>query len=516
MTSFLQENVTFYKSIIISLYEGLDQTNNGTRGQLRFNQNTLKFEGYHSNAGSDIFGNIWRPITQDVASSSNLGIIRVGSNLTINPTTGLLSSIASGVSRIYQLVITVSPIPGAGDYQTINDAISNAIGTPGGGYTDGSITSNLGSAPSLTYPFVIQLGPGQYSESLNQIVLPDYVSLRGEDNYNSVITQNAGSNSNVAAGSMIQIGQNCEIRNLVINLDDSTNSQYSNAIYSLNKSNISINECIFTSNSTTQTQLSYIYMDGGNYNSITNSKILTTNMSNTTGCYFYGLYIENTTPRIINNIIDIPNLLGINNTGINLNNCFGIESISDKVYIENLTISINYSNTLLPIVVTSINCENSSVIIKNSEIELLDNSPLNNSYNIGVYSYSNSNDSPTKTTSSNIISFISSTDGSINNTIHSSNTSAVNFITLGYQREQYISILGSTNNDGVYRIGAVNSANTITLDTGFNVINEAATLSNTITVSSLYTLDICLPFAVFISRSYPGSLKYGCSTRIND
>ena len=42
------------------------------------------------------------------------------------------------------------------------------------------------------FPFIIQLSPGQYSETLNKIVLPDYVSLRGEDNYNSVITQNTG------------------------------------------------------------------------------------------------------------------------------------------------------------------------------------------------------------------------------------------------------------------------------------------------------------------------------------
>ena len=178
----------------------------------------------------------------------------------MNPTTGILSSIATGVSRIYQLVITVSPILGAADYQTINTAISNAIGTPSGGYIDGSITSIIGSAPSSIYPFIIQLSPGQYNESLNKIILPDYVSLRGEDNYNSVITQNTG-NVSITSGSMIVVGQNCEIRNLVVKLADNSSSPLSNAIYSLNKSNISINECIFSSNSTTQTQLSYIYME---------------------------------------------------------------------------------------------------------------------------------------------------------------------------------------------------------------------------------------------------------------
>lgn len=475
-------NVIFEKSIILSNTEGDSQTNNGSRGQLRFNQKTLKFEGYHSNVGADIFGNIWRPLTQDVASSSNLGIIRVGSNLTINPTTGLLSSIASGVSRIHQLVITVSPIPGAGDYQTINEAISNAIGTPGGGYIDGSLTSNLGSAPSTTYPFVIQLGPGQYSEPLNHILLPDYVSLRGEDNYNSVITQNAGSNSNVAAGSMIQIGQNCEIRNLVINLDDSLNSLYSNAIYSLNKSNISINECIFSSNSTTQTELSYIYMDGGINNTITNSKFLNTNITNS-NCFFTGLLIKNTIPRIINNIIDIPILLGNANRGIVFNNCTGTESIVDKVYVENLTLAMNYLNTAsIPSKYIGLELENTSIIIKNSEIEL---STIYENY--GVYAFSNNN---INSNSSNIISFISSTDGTINNTIFSSNITAVNFITLGFQRGQYISVYGSSYNDGVYRISSVNSADIITLDTGFNVINEDSNVNNNIKLNILYTIDI--------------------------
>ena len=144
-------NDVFNNSIIISSKES-EQTSYGTSGQLRFNKTKLKFEGYHSypnsNAGADIFGNNWRTLTQDVASADELGIIRVGTNLTINPTTGILSAIASGVSRIHQLVITVSPIPGAADYQTINTAISNAIGTASGGYIDGSITSNLGGSPS--------------------------------------------------------------------------------------------------------------------------------------------------------------------------------------------------------------------------------------------------------------------------------------------------------------------------------------------------------------------------------
>ena len=175
--------------------ESLTQQSNdstGAQGQIRFNKETLKFEGYHSqpnsDAGADIFNNKWIPFTQYVASVSNLGIIRVGANLTIQESTGILSSIAQGIGRFYQNVITVSPIVGAGEYLTINQAITNAIGTPGESYLNGVLTGILESAPSAIYPFVIIVAPGNYTEELNQIILPDYVSIRGEHNYNTIIT----------------------------------------------------------------------------------------------------------------------------------------------------------------------------------------------------------------------------------------------------------------------------------------------------------------------------------------
>jgi len=340
----LKSLVIFDKSIVLS-NSGEIQDNNGQSGQLRFNHNILKFEGYHSNAGADIFGNIWRPLTQDVASTSNLGVIRVGNNLLINPTTGILSAVASGESRIYQLVITVSPILNAADFQTINAAISNAIGTPAGGYIDGSVTSNIGSPPSAIYPFVIQLGPGQYSEALNQIVLPDYVSLKGEDNYNSVITQNAG-NVNITTGSMIILGQNCAINNLVVNLADTSSSQVSNALYSLNKSNVTIDSCIFTCNTninTTSTMYN-IVINGGTNNKISNSQFIMKNNNAITNIKC--LDITNTSLSILNNSFDISIPNATNSTAIQLNNCNDTESILDKTYIDGITISNNYYSTV--------------------------------------------------------------------------------------------------------------------------------------------------------------------------
>ena len=475
--------VIFDKSIVIS-NSGELQNNTGNKGQLRFNQSTLKFEGYHSAAGADIFGNVWRPLTQDVATTSNLGVFRVGNNLTINPSTGVLSSIASGSGRINQLVITVSPILGAADYQTINEAISNAIGTSSGGYIDGSITSVIGSPPSTIYPFVIQLAPGQYSESLNQIVLPDYVSMRGESNYNSIINQNAG-NATITTGSMLVLGQNCDLRDLVVNLADSSSSAVSNAIYSLNKSNISIDSCIFTCNTniTTTSNTSSIYMNGGLTNSITNSQFLI-NSSSLTGI-FTGITIINATPRIINNNIDILTPNATSTKGISLSNWNETESIMDKTYIENLTLSNNYKNTNASLANNiGISLNNSLLILKNSDIEVSNLSTLTNNYGIQF----GSSTPLVETTSSNIVSFVNTP--AVSNVINSSNSSIVNFVTLGFQQGQYISISGSSNNDSLYKIKSVTSATQIVLDTGFQVISESANISNTITIKALYNVDI--------------------------
>ena len=171
---------------------------------------------------------------------------------------------------------------------------------------------------------------------------------------------------------MIHVGQNSEIRNLVINLDDSLYSGYSTAIYSLDKSNVSINECIFASNTTT-INLNYIYMNGGYNNSITNCKILNTNILNISDPYTscIGFYIEKNTPRIINNNIDIPISFSRTNSGIYLLDCSG--TVSDKVYIENLTCNINYLNTNLIYVNQGIYSWQSSFIIKNSDIEVTNN-----------------------------------------------------------------------------------------------------------------------------------------------
>jgi len=476
--------VTFEKSIILSYLEGGNQTSNGTVGQLRFNQSTLKFEGYHgSNAA--LLGEIWRPLTQDIASASNLGVIKVGTNLNINPSTGVLSSIAAGVSRFNQLVITVSPILGAADYQSINEAISSAIGTPSGSYLDGILTSNLGSAPSPTYPFVIQLGPGQYSEALNQIILPDYVSLFGEANYNSIINLNTG-NTSVATGSMIIVGQNASINNLVINIDDTNTSNITNGLYIYNKSNVVIDNCIFTStpecNTTEDTY--FIWMaNSGNTNRITNchfninSPLITSNVS--------AISIQNTMPLIQNNEFNINTSNTAYYSAIKLANCSGLPSNGDIPILDNNKIYNNFENIITGAINYGVHIISSSAIITNSIIEC-NNDPLI-STNYGVILESTT--PLITTTSTNVLGFTHYTTTGQLDRITSNNTGVVNFTTLGFLRGQYISISGSNSNDGLYKIANVVSNSILELEDKYRLSNESAS-GNTIILEALYNLDI--------------------------
>ena len=494
----LKKKVTFDKSIIISEKESLDQQtvdNTGAQGQIRFNKDTLLFEGYHSlpnsSAGADIFGNKWRPFTQKVANTNTLGVIRIGANLNINASTGILSSIAQGEGRFFQNIITVSPIPGAAEYTGINEAIINAIGTSFGNYLDGVLTSNIGSAPSPTYPFVIQVAPGQYSEELNQIILPDYVSIRGESNYNTVITQNLGSTL-LEDASMIYAGHNSEIKDIVIKLADTNTSLNSAGIYSRDKSNVVIDNCIVntSSNSSTYGNTYGIYIKNGSNNKILNSTI-DIHSSSLAG-NVNAIYLNNTTPQLLNNSIDILTSNSTVNNGIYMTDCIGsTSSIKDKLYIENLNVSTNYFTSNTGSTNTGIDIHNSCFTLKNSEIEVSNNLDNTNNYGIKLNSYDNVAPYLSKTTS-NVISFVNITTGVSAgiNTINSSDISEINFITENYDRGHYISVAGSTYNDGVYKISNTITSNVITLESGFNLVNESATASNTIILKALYDINI--------------------------
>jgi hypothetical protein len=172
------DHVAFRKSVRVGDAGELDDSYSETHyGALRYNLDSNRFEGLHKSRGADIFGNVWRELGVDVASSEKVGGVRVGENLMINHVTGVLSAVGNSPSRINQRIITISPHPGISDFHDIRIAISSVIGTfPD--WNDGSLTQKYG-VPANTNIYIFELTPGIH-ELCDNLELPDFVHLRGD------------------------------------------------------------------------------------------------------------------------------------------------------------------------------------------------------------------------------------------------------------------------------------------------------------------------------------------------
>lgn len=253
-------------AILDSLYVrngGLRLTDSSSEieGTLRFNTTTKTFEGYTGETGP--LGETWRSLLLEIASGTTLGGIKVGSNLTIT-SGGVLSATAAGESRLFQNVITVSYITGAADYMTIQGAID---------FINDLTTSNDPNKPTINNPFKIIVSPGIYIEN---ITLPDYVSLQGEGQGISIIRSLVG-NSTISSSALITLGEGSHLENIELQHYEG-GSLNSVAIYASDKSNLIIKDVKITMGSQS-------VLDGINV---------------------YGLYIINSSQPILNNVtVDI-------------------------------------------------------------------------------------------------------------------------------------------------------------------------------------------------------------------
>jgi hypothetical protein len=168
-----RETVAFHKSIILSQYEGDQSPSSGDIGQLRYNKTTHQFEGYHDPHGADYMGSRWRPFHMPLASHDTPGGIRIGANLHINPTTGILDAAAPLITR-YPDSITLAPHTasntGTADYYTLSDALAY-----------------IAILPPAT-PIIILLLAGSHILTNATITLPPYITLRGHGNRRSILT----------------------------------------------------------------------------------------------------------------------------------------------------------------------------------------------------------------------------------------------------------------------------------------------------------------------------------------
>lgn len=174
------DHCAFRKSVRVGDAGELDDSYSETHyGALRYNLHSNRFEGLHKlRGGADIFGNVWRELGVDVASSEKVGGVRIGENLMINPATGVLSAVGNSPSRINQRIITISPMAGISDFHDIRIAISSTIGTfPD--WNDGSLTQKYG-VPADSTIYILQLTPGIFEIQGDMLELPDFVHLRGD------------------------------------------------------------------------------------------------------------------------------------------------------------------------------------------------------------------------------------------------------------------------------------------------------------------------------------------------
>ncbi len=202
---------------------GLRLTNSDRKkdGVMRFNNTTKKFEMY--TGVTDIDGNEWLNIIPGVASSSNLGNVKVGDNLFIDSSTGKMNAISVGPSLFYQHIVTVSKydIPFE---QHITTSLPGDTVVKGGSGDFTSIASAISFIENLNssdYPrdsdneWLILVAPGTYKENFS--LLP-YISIKG---YGKETTFIEPDESSASGATHIKMTTDSSLFDLTLRFDNS-------------------------------------------------------------------------------------------------------------------------------------------------------------------------------------------------------------------------------------------------------------------------------------------------------
>lgn len=440
-------------AILDSLYVGgggLRLTDSRTdlalAGTIRFNTSNNFFEGYTGITGP--LGETWRSLLLEIASPTVLGGVKIGSNLTIT-NGGVLSSVAAGVSRIFQNVITVSKNVGSADYTTINAAIV---------YINDLIISNDLNKPTLENPFKIIVSPGVYLEHL---ILPDYVSLEGEGSNLTIIKRPDGADT-IEDGALIIMGEGSRLENLELQHLQS-GGDYSVAVYSSHKTNLVFSnlKIVMDDNLTTAGLNVYGLYFTDCLEPIINN--VTINITKGTGD-IYGLYFDPTSPLIFNTKITIDT---------NSNNSYGsyhLDNSNGEYRNCDLTVKNSLNNYALANV-------NSTPYLNNCNLIAEKDSNNINSKAYGIY---NQASSYYKTITNDNISFTSNLG-----------TNERDFITLpttdGFKEGYYIKVLGTSSekNNSLFMVDSITNTNL------YVPSNKLETIPNeNTTINQYYTLKV--------------------------
>ena len=455
-------------AILDSLYVrngGLRITDSNTElaGTIRFNTSNNTFEGYTGNLGP--LGETWRSLLLEIASPTVLGGVKVGSNLTIT-SGGVLSSVAAGVSRIFQNIITVSKITGSADYDTINGAID---------YINDLIISSDPNKPAKENPFKIIVSLGVYEEHL---ILPDYVSLEGEGSNLTIIRRLDGADT-IEDGALIIMGEGSRLENLELQHYQS-GGDYSVAVYSTHKTNLVFSNLkIVMDDNFTPAGLN-VY---GLYFTDCLEPILdniTIDITKGTGD-IYGLYFDPTNPIVFNTKITIDT---------NSNNSYGSYSF-DNSNGEYRNCDLTVKNSLNNYALANIN---STPYINNCNLIA---EKINDNTNSKAYGIYNQASSYYNTITSDNISFTSNLG-----------TNERDIITLpstdGFKEGYYIQVLdtGSTRNNNTFMVDGISNTNLYVPSN--KLVTQSATINTTI--NQYYTLKVDYSFIKGTNASLFNSL----------
>lgn len=173
-------------------------------GTIRYNPTEDRVESYLS-AVQPYNNSNWAPMSLGIASSTELGGIKIGNNLTVTGT-GIVSAVAGAPSRQFQRVLSVCQRDNTGDYTSIQDCLDQFFnyqftGSPVIDWetSDGVLKSQHDDDP-INFPwpdssnlYIIQVSPGVYEENTDTIRLPPYVVLQG-DTKGSIVIRNTPTN----------------------------------------------------------------------------------------------------------------------------------------------------------------------------------------------------------------------------------------------------------------------------------------------------------------------------------
>ena len=209
-----------------------------TSGTMRYNSAEDRFEGL-INKTNPFNNSRWAPMTLDFASSSNLGGIKVGNNLSIT-SDGTLNSSAQSISRKFQKILMVSQQTDTGDYTSITQTLDNFFQYDSGtGNFNGEISSlnkTLYPDPDADNRYIIHITPGIYEESDTTLDIPPFVSLVGDKKEECIIKINAST--------QLKCREGTHLENFTLDVSQSTNGI--NIVTANTANNVIIKNIIFT------------------------------------------------------------------------------------------------------------------------------------------------------------------------------------------------------------------------------------------------------------------------------